>query len=63
MRRQQAASFFGWVRNIGIVMLLFVAWQLWGTSISQRHDQKQLQTAFQASVAASSQADKLKIWT
>jgi sortase A len=52
IRRQQWASFFGWVRNIGIVMLLFVAWQLWGTSISQHHDQHQLQTAFEAAVAA-----------
>jgi LPXTG-site transpeptidase (sortase) family protein len=41
---------FTWMRNIGAVALLFVAWQLWGTSISQHHDQHQLQSTFEASV-------------
>jgi sortase A len=46
------STFFTWVRNFGIVVILFVAWQLWGTSISQHHDQHQLQSAFEASVHA-----------
>jgi LPXTG-site transpeptidase (sortase) family protein len=46
------STFYTWMRNIGIVMVLFVAWQLWGTSISQHHEQHQLQNAFEASVRA-----------
>jgi sortase A len=45
------ATVFGWVRNIGIIILLFVAWQLWGTAIAQHHAQSQLKTAFETSVA------------
>jgi sortase A len=43
-----AFIFWTWVRNIGLVIFLFVAWQIWGTSISQHHAQHQLQTAFDA---------------
>jgi sortase A len=52
LRRQGLATLFGWIRNIGAIILLFVAWQLWGTSISQHHQQQQLQSAFEASVHA-----------
>jgi LPXTG-site transpeptidase (sortase) family protein len=52
LRRRALATLFGWMRNIGIVILLFVAWQLWGTSISQHHDQQQLQSTFDASLHA-----------
>jgi sortase A len=51
-RHQGLATLFGWIRNIGAIILLFVAWQLWGTSISQHHQQQQLQSAFEASVRA-----------
>jgi LPXTG-site transpeptidase (sortase) family protein len=50
MRRRGLATLFGWIRNLGIVILLFVAWQLWGTSISQHHAQQQLQSTFEASL-------------
>lgn len=43
---------FTWVRNIGIIILLFVVWQLWGTSISQHHAQSQLKSEFDAKVQA-----------
>jgi sortase A len=43
-------TFFTWLFNLGAVLLLFVAWQLWGTAISQHHAQAQLQSAFEASV-------------
>ncbi len=33
---------FTWMRNIGIVVLLFLVWQLWGTSIAQHYAQSQL---------------------
>jgi sortase A len=39
---------FTWTRNIGAIILLFVVWQLWGTSISQHHEQSQLKSQFQA---------------
>ncbi len=41
---------FTWIRNLGLVIGLFVAWQLWGTAIAQHHEQHQLQSAFEASV-------------
>ena len=44
------ATIFTWVRNVGAVLLLFVAWQLWGTAITQHHAQDQLRAQFDASV-------------
>ncbi len=41
---------FTWLFNLGAILLLFVAWQLWGTSISQHHAQAQLHRAFEASL-------------
>jgi len=46
------ATFFTWIRNLGVVILLFVVWQLWGTGISQAHAQSQLKGAFEASLRA-----------
>jgi LPXTG-site transpeptidase (sortase) family protein len=46
------STFFTWLRNVGIVVILFVGWQLWGTSISQHHAQHQLQSSFEAAVHA-----------
>jgi sortase A len=43
---------FTWIRNIGVITLLFVAWQLWGTAIAQHHAQGQLQSEFEAKVKA-----------
>jgi sortase A len=43
-------SIASWVRSIGVIILLFVAWQLWGTAITQHHSQSQLQRQFQAKV-------------
>ena len=39
-------SLFTWMRNVGIIILLFVGWQLWGTSIAQHHAQSQLKSEF-----------------
>jgi sortase A len=33
---------------VGVIILLFLAWQLWGTSISQHHAQSQLKSQFEA---------------
>ena len=43
-------SVFTWVRNIGIIVLLFVAWQLWGTAIAQHQAQDQLKSQFDAAM-------------
>jgi sortase A len=41
---------FGWMRNIGAIVILFAAWQLWGTSIEQSHAQETLRQEFRAHV-------------
>ncbi len=35
---------FTWIRNVGLVIGLFVVWQLWGTAISQHHEQHHSRT-------------------
>ncbi len=55
---------FTWARNVGIIILLFVVWQLWGTSISQHHAQSQLKSEFEALLAhhpAGSHASKASL--
>ena len=47
-RRQKLANAFGWVRNIGIVIILFAAWQVWGTSIAQHQAQQALRAQFRS---------------
>ena len=42
-----------WVRNAGLIALLFVAWQLWGTSLIEHHDQAALATEFRQLTARS----------
>lgn len=37
---------FGWVRNVGLILLLFAAWQLWGTSIEHAQAQSSLRQQF-----------------
>ena len=50
-RREQLMTVASWVRNIGLIILLFVAWQLWGTGITQHHEQSVLKSQFAAKVA------------
>jgi len=45
-------SVANWVRNIGAVIILFAAWQLWGTAIAQHHSQEALKRQFEAKVHA-----------
>jgi len=40
-----------WVRNIGALLILFAAWQVWGTAIAQHHTQAALRSQFDAKVA------------
>jgi LPXTG-site transpeptidase (sortase) family protein len=46
----RAFTFWTWTRNVGIIVVLFVVWQLYGTAISQHHAQQTLHTAFLADV-------------
>jgi sortase A len=39
---------FTWTAVVGVIILLFLAWQLWGTAISQHHAQSQLKSQFEA---------------
>jgi LPXTG-site transpeptidase (sortase) family protein len=41
-------KFFTWLEVIGAIMILFVVWQLWGTSIAQGRAQDQLKAQFDA---------------
>ncbi len=49
-RRQRLATAFAWVRNVGVIILLFAAWQVWGTGIQQSHAQRSLKIAFEATL-------------
>jgi LPXTG-site transpeptidase (sortase) family protein len=46
VRRRRLAVAASWVRNIGIILILFAGWQLWGTSIEQAHAQQSLRSQF-----------------
>ncbi len=44
-----------WIRNLGIVLLLFVVYQLWGTSLGQARSQDRLTRSFTETLEAGSQ--------
>ena len=50
LRRQHLATAFGWVRNVGLALILFAGWQLWGTSLAQHQAQQSLKQQFTARV-------------
>ncbi len=50
-QRAQLLSVFAWLRNIGIILILFAGWQLWGTGITEHHDQSALAQQFSARAA------------
>jgi sortase A len=52
VRRRTAITVFTWMQNIGVIVLLFVGWQLFGTAVAQHHAQSQLRTQFQATLHA-----------
>jgi sortase A len=58
-RRRRLASFFGWVQFVGITLILFVVWQLWGTSILQHQAQSQLQQQFAHNVSQAKPRSKI----
>jgi sortase A len=51
-RRGQLITASTWVRNLGALLILFAAWQLWGTAIAQHHTQQALGRQFAAEVHA-----------
>jgi len=40
----------GWARNIGVIVLLFAAWQIWGTALEHDDAQQGLRTQFATAV-------------
>jgi sortase A len=46
VRRSKTVVLLTWTRNIGLVILLFVAWQLWGTGLTEHHEQSALASEF-----------------
>jgi sortase A len=53
-RRRRLLSISTWVRNIGVIIILFALWQLWGTSIDQHHSQDALKVQFTKHVPSKS---------
>ncbi|HXN62832.1 MAG TPA: class E sortase [Acidimicrobiales bacterium] len=51
-RRAGWVTTFTWIETLGVVILLFVAWQLWGTAIAQHRAQDQLHAEFNAKLRA-----------
>jgi sortase A len=45
-RLRRAFVAFGWMRDIGLILIAFAAWQLWGTSIEQSQAQQTLRQQF-----------------
>jgi sortase A len=45
-RRQLMGTLFAWVQNVGIILILFAGWQIWGTSITEHHAQSSLKAEF-----------------
>jgi len=50
LRRQRLATVFAWVRNAGVVLILFAVWQLWGTGLAQHQAQQTLRQQFSTRV-------------
>ncbi len=50
--RYHLPTVFTWIRNIGAIILLFVAWQLFGTAIGEHHAQDALRSQFDALIHA-----------
>jgi sortase A len=51
-RTGRVLGVFSWLRNIGLLIVLFVGWQLWGTALLQHPAQQALGREFAAKVRA-----------
>ncbi len=49
-RHRRLSTVFSWVGTIGAIVVLFAAWQLWGTGLVQHHNQQRLAGQFRALV-------------
>lgn len=47
-RLRRAFVAFGWMRDFGLILIAFAAWQLWGTSIEQSQAQQSLRQQFES---------------
>jgi len=57
-RRRRLSRVFAWVRNIGVIVVLFAAWQIWGTSVVEHHTQTELARQFQKDTTVSPGDDR-----
>jgi len=53
-RQQRTVTTATWVRNIGAILVLFIAYQLWGTRFEQARAQARLKAGFAAATRAPS---------
>jgi sortase A len=51
-RLRRAFVAFGWMRDVGLILIAFAAWQLWGTSIEQSQAQQTLRQQFESHLPA-----------
>jgi len=57
-RRRGMSSGFVWIRNIAVIVILFAAFQVWGTSLLEHHTQTDLAGQFQKDNAATPADDR-----
>jgi sortase A len=55
-QRRRWAETFLWVRNVGVITLLFVVYQLWGTGVGQARSQRALLHDFTAAASGGTAA-------
>jgi hypothetical protein len=56
--RRRLIRVFAWIRNIAVVLILFAAWQVWGTAVLEHHSQSQLAAQFDRAGGTSPSDDR-----
>jgi LPXTG-site transpeptidase (sortase) family protein len=57
-RRRRLSTLFAWVRNIALIVVLFAAWEVWGTALPEHHSQTQLAGQFHTDTAVTPDSDR-----
>ncbi len=47
-----------WIRNVGVIVILFAAWQIWGSALLQHHTQTELAHQFAQDTVSSPRPDR-----
>jgi sortase A len=56
--RRRLTRAFAWVGNIGVIIILFAAYQLWGTAVLEHHSQSQLALQFKKATGTTPSDDR-----